>query len=289
MSKDGTRCVVAAILMFEGANQLIARAFEYIAATQHNKRTAVPGNESFTSALTWALENLLVEKPQGRFTTAELLSKIKNGANDFPRDQEPILFSREDTSACGRIMLHPLDDGNKRPLSPEPNSPLEESKKHTLTLHFDLSDKMDINVFKVFGQRIIELFDRNTFGVTRVRFGNLRPSKFADALKQLQRPIHDRRKSLALEQLPKAQGLITPTSFKGLSPFAPESEVPSEAMTSSADAGDSGEEYMELPPPKKRKRSSQQEGNEADAAARHQTTDRRKTTRASLRIASRGR
>ena len=68
------------------------RAFEYLGACEKNKYTHTPGNESFTSALTWALKEMSSEPP---FTTDRLVSKIKEHEG-FPRAQNPILFPRWD-------------------------------------------------------------------------------------------------------------------------------------------------------------------------------------------------
>jgi hypothetical protein len=68
--------------------------------------------------LIWALEELLLDKP--KFTTTELRLKIKD-APDFPKDQTPILKSR-DVSSVERIVLGPLPPLDKMSLSPEEGS-----------------------------------------------------------------------------------------------------------------------------------------------------------------------
>lgn len=66
----------------------IGRAFEYLGAC--NRSTHGPGENSFTSALTWALKELSGESP---FRTDRLVSKIKEHRL-FPDKQEPVLFPR---------------------------------------------------------------------------------------------------------------------------------------------------------------------------------------------------
>ncbi|KAF1850162.1 uncharacterized protein K460DRAFT_11379 [Cucurbitaria berberidis CBS 394.84] len=66
------------------------RAFEYLGACE--KYTHPPGENSFTSALTWALREMSSGPP---FTTDRLVSKIKEH-EPFPRTQEPVLFPRWD-------------------------------------------------------------------------------------------------------------------------------------------------------------------------------------------------
>ena len=191
------------------------RSFEYIAATEHDERTAVPGKDSFTSALIWALERLREEKSEGRFTTDQLLAKIKNEAPDFPKQQHPMLVRREHKSRPGRIMLHPLYDDNADRGSREPNGPGEEAKKKILTFHFELSEKMDIISFELFGYRINEIFEQNPFGVNRVRYGGQKSSKFAFAVEQFKNTRERRRVSLAAAQLPDDNPMpLTPISAK---------------------------------------------------------------------------
>ncbi len=84
------------------------RSFEYLAATEEIGFTMVPGEDSFTRALIYALETLVEERTDGRFTTAELLNKIKTDAPHFPKDQNPMLMNREGSHSAGRIMLQPL-------------------------------------------------------------------------------------------------------------------------------------------------------------------------------------
>ena len=69
--------------------------------------TPRPGKDSFTRALIYALKALVEKRQDGRFTTVELLNKIKE-APDFPKDQNPMLSDREKKGSAGRIMLHPL-------------------------------------------------------------------------------------------------------------------------------------------------------------------------------------
>ncbi|KAF4624049.1 hypothetical protein G7Y89_g14124 [Cudoniella acicularis] len=81
------------------------RSFEYIAACGSTDETNFPGPESFTSAMIWALEDLV--KSQKRFTTLELQNKIMNEAPSFPRKQSVLVMERDDP--CDqRLVLAPL-------------------------------------------------------------------------------------------------------------------------------------------------------------------------------------
>ena len=64
------------------------RIFEFLGAAGPDEVTCLPGPESFTSALIWALEELAKEKEP--FMTTELLQKIIM-APRFPPNQRPCL------------------------------------------------------------------------------------------------------------------------------------------------------------------------------------------------------
>ena len=86
------------------------RSFEFLGATSSASVTRCPGEESFTSALIWALKKLVGEK--GRFTVSELSRRIRS-APDFPSDQVPVLFERSESS-LERIILAPLQGVGKQ-------------------------------------------------------------------------------------------------------------------------------------------------------------------------------
>ena len=163
-------------------------------------KTPGPGDESFTSALIWALETLLEEKKEGRFTTVELLNKIKSDAPHFPKDQDPILSDRKDSTSAGRIMLHPLQRVDSAAhISPKEFAPLDLSKRQTITLHFDFSEKPSTATVEKLGLELNGVFERNTLGVNLVRWGAMqsRESVVALAARSLLAPvIRNRRKSV---------------------------------------------------------------------------------------------
>ena len=81
------------------------RSFEFLAACSSRKITAVPGPNSFTSGLIWALTQLAKERDM--FTTSELTNKIKEKPG-FPFDQDPVLKERIGNASRKRIVLAPL-------------------------------------------------------------------------------------------------------------------------------------------------------------------------------------
>lgn len=160
------------------------RLFEFLAATDNQGRTALPGKKSFTSALIYALEHLLDKKERGRFTTVELLGTIKdkNIAPNFPKDQHPMLNERGDMPApAGRIMLHPLRlHDTEAPKVDE----VDLAKKYTVTLHFEFSEKPSESHLRTLGRGLNSIFDRNTLPLRRVRFGGMRASATALAVRK---------------------------------------------------------------------------------------------------------
>ena len=135
--------------------------------------TKVPGKDSFTRALIYALEALVEERADGRFTTVELLNKIKD-APHFPKDQNPMLINREKKHSSGRIMLHPLK-GNSSDveLSRKETAKLDSLKGHALTLHFDFSEKPSPTYLEMLGRELNDFFERN-LGINQVRWGGMR-------------------------------------------------------------------------------------------------------------------
>ena len=106
------------------------RSFEHLAATEGIGCTERPGKQSFTRALIYALESLVNERPDGRFTTVELLDKIKYDAPDFPRHQDPMLINRHPNQYEGCIILHPLLQHTSVPSQRESSD--DESEVHSI-------------------------------------------------------------------------------------------------------------------------------------------------------------
>ena len=163
--------------------------------------TPIPGKNSFTSALIYALETLVKEQQGGRFTTVELLRKIKEDAPHFPKHQTPVLSEREEKTFPGRIMLHPLQKGDSKSHSRRPltrqrsrSDTSEESCtiRHTLTLHFDFSNKPPWSHIERLGLGLNDSLERNTVGVGRIRWGGLH-SIVARAAKTWMATVEQRR------------------------------------------------------------------------------------------------
>ena len=113
----------------------IARSFEFLGACSSQSLTRSPGEESFTSALIWALKYLA--KHEARFTISQLARIIREKAPHFPEEQIPVHLQRGLTS-LERIVLAPLSDqseSRESALSRQDES-IEGSSKGLLTLNF---------------------------------------------------------------------------------------------------------------------------------------------------------
>lgn len=237
--------------------------FEYLAATGAGRTTDTPGPSSFTSALIYALKNLLEEKT--RFTSTDLARKIKDEAPDFPKHQEPILTDRRAGSHVGRICLQPMVKiaDSTGPEQHDSMTPESNSAKSVLTLHFDLDAVPQKDQIEELGKSLNRVMTEYRLPISRIRWGGWRPSVFTvvvDRLKllhrrsrsrnsppelnlqniqQLQKEDQSRQPSLAVET-----PFLTPTSDRfnnrdsaGLSPPSSTSSVGESPETVMNDTG----------------------------------------------------
>ena len=208
--------------------------------------TRVPGHDSFTSALIWALKSLVKEKENGRFTTVELRNKIKADAPDFPEDQNPVLVPRLKQPSTVRIMLHPLqkkglnEQGLVNQLTLKKAASLDPFKRHTLTLHFDFGNKPSQIHIETIGRELNGVFRRTDIGVSRIRWGGRRQSMVARAAKSFSDTLkkHRRANLKLLEVIPASVYPNTQLSESALDPLTPySSDQHSPPSTESAAKG----------------------------------------------------
>jgi hypothetical protein len=114
------------------------RNFEFLAACGSDGVTEMPGDNSFTSALIWALKVLV--KSKSPFSTQQLLRKINKEAPKFPQHQLALIEERgEDETSCYRkLVLAPLPKQGEKVETTLP-SEKEQPKpkiKHYLDLRF---------------------------------------------------------------------------------------------------------------------------------------------------------
>ena len=169
------------------------RKFEYLAATKLDL-TRAPGDDSFTSALIYALEKLVGE---GRFTTVDLLKKIMEAPN-LPDGQEPVLSNRNrnNNASAGRIMLHPLQEAGPSTQAHPKEETLEDlARRQILTLHFEFDEKPTGYHIELLADDINEMFERNSVKVNGVRWGSMRSKAEKAAAPFLSSLIRIRRNS----------------------------------------------------------------------------------------------
>ena len=165
----------------------MSRNFEYLGAAEAMEVTPLPGDTSFTSALIWALERLLATKPEGRFTTSELLAEIRDNAPHFPQEQHPVMRDRESGNQTGRIMLHPLQDASENiKLRTDRDVDLDQAKQYSVTLHFDFAEKPSVADVNALGDQFNRIFERNALQVNGIRWGGVNPSMLGRVIHRLQ-------------------------------------------------------------------------------------------------------
>lgn len=200
------------------------RLFEFLAACGAIASTKPPGQDSFTSALIYALEKLVEERPDGRFTTIDLLRVIQDRAPHFPKDQIPLISDRQKHTLGGRIVLHPLqEEGPISQAAPEGGDP---AKRHTVTLHLDFSDKPAKVGIEDLGFELNKFFERHRLGLNRIRWGGMQRRQatvartFARAVSRFlatkEQPRKKRERSVSIGNL--SEGRLSP-----IPPFTPAS------------------------------------------------------------------
>ncbi|KAL8912470.1 MAG: hypothetical protein Q9172_007502 [Xanthocarpia lactea] len=186
--------------------------FEYLAACQANGTTSVPGPKSFTRALIYALTALAREKNKGRFTTDELLRKIKTDAPDFPNDQTPVMSDREhNKSSAGRIMLHPIRQNKPVDRTTSEVCDISEARGYAMTLHLQFGEKPPVRNVVTLGKRLNEIFEHSTLEVHRIRWGGIRETAFTRATQRFTKTLRERRAS-SVSQRPTIVRVTAPTS-----------------------------------------------------------------------------
>ena len=176
--------------------------------------TPIPGPRSFTSALIFALKALLEEK--GRFTTVELIGKIK-GAPNFPKDQYPMLLNRSSNTLADRIILSPLHrnktDGSQSIVLAEEDKILDAYKSRVLTLHFDFGSQPSYTAIESIGRQLNQVFERRNLDVNQVRWGGVRESATARAVEAF-RATRKRSRCLSMMQQQATSDSTDPQSIR---------------------------------------------------------------------------
>ena len=160
------------------------------------------------------------ERPGGRFNTIELLQVIQDDAPDFPKDQTARISARQKDTLGACIVLHPLqEEGTISQVAPEED---ESSKRHTVTLEFDFSDKPTKDSIEKIGLEFNDFFDRHSLGLNRIRWGGMesrqaRVARYARRfLAMVEQPRKKRERSVSTGNL--SEGMLSPNP-----PFTPAS------------------------------------------------------------------
>jgi hypothetical protein len=149
------------------------RAFEYLAATSANSTTRKPGKHSFTTALIWALKDLVTTAKS--FTTQELLTSILHKAPDFPQEQSPRLSERG-SSCLRRIVLAPLSEDLIIETPETKPQEEEEGARTDLSLRFVFNKHITQNMVKDLALELRRLIYVDDFKATTILWEGINSS-----------------------------------------------------------------------------------------------------------------
>jgi hypothetical protein len=153
------------------------RAFEYLAATSAKSTTRKPGPQSFTTALLWALKDLVAKNKI--FTTQELLTRILH-APDFPEDQGPRLSERG--AAClRRIALAPLSQENVCEAYRTQPQDEEEGQGVDLSLRFVFTEYITEEMVTELATDLKKVISEGTFKTTAILWEGINSQSFKKA------------------------------------------------------------------------------------------------------------
>ena len=214
--------------------------FQCLAACAHNERTKAPGEDSFTSALIWALEKL---RPQHPFTSKALLEKIKQ-YDKLPRNQHPKLLRRDEKND-ELVWIAPK--------SPEENGSAPESERRDVTHeHLDLRFKfwrsIDKNDAEVFAKHMSSLVnDVEDFQAKQIVVLD-KTSTQSYAVRTISSGLHHRRKrSGSIHSRNRSPIILASTSAvpAALGPDTTFLPISKRIQPSSPELGKRGNIYME--------------------------------------------
>ncbi|MCJ1423613.1 Phosphatidylinositol-4-phosphate 5-kinase [Sticta canariensis] len=152
-----------------------SKSFEFLGACCSGNQTRSPGEESFTTALIWALNALL--ENHIRFTVAQLSRKIREAPN-FPKDQYPVQLDRS-YNAIERIVLAPLaETDGKTEATPNDSNDTNDNQGH-LTLKFVFDKVPSTQTIKTFAKSLDLAIRKNEIPIKRIGWGGFQPPRNA--------------------------------------------------------------------------------------------------------------
>lgn len=169
-----------------------ARSFEYLAATTEGS-TRSPGQDSFTSALIWALEELV--GVEYRFTTQDLVQMISS-APHFPETQRPVLRNRFSPNAVKTITLEPLKKAGDAMKSSRSKNCNVLSTTQILHLTFEFEKKATPGEIEALANGICHAVQQKNIPVNRIMWGGIHERSNDALFKAVERfmaPIRKRR------------------------------------------------------------------------------------------------
>ncbi|PQE30538.1 homeobox domain containing protein [Rutstroemia sp. NJR-2017a WRK4] len=162
------------------------KAFEYMAATSHNSTTRKPGPNSFTTALIWALKEMIRRKPGKRFSTQELLSQIYKAPN-FPDNQSPRLIEGGLTPCLRKIVLGPVDFEHGLEYDEEDSAPSQKVTQNFLNLRFAFDRAITTKTVKGLAKDISHLMSQRDLGISTVLWEGINSARADLTARDIQR------------------------------------------------------------------------------------------------------
>jgi hypothetical protein len=227
------------------------RIFEFLGASGPEQTTPLPGADSFSSALTWALKELA---PDGCFMSSELLEKILN-APRFPQKGQLPCLSERGLHSVRRLILEPLPEPTKAncPSQPRAREEATDSFEYSLNLQFLLPKIPSDDEIKKMCDGLKELINSHHFIAKQILWKGL--SSKDHSRPEVQRVV--REVLLKLENQTLKKKMRTMSNSNRLSPvslrenqndnigYGPPTPVPSNANTKNAHDDDGVEEEAE--------------------------------------------
>lgn len=156
------------------------RIFEFLGATGPDGTTPLPGKDSFTSALIWALEELADEG--ARFMSSELLEKILKAPN-FDRDGQVPCMNARGPHCVRKLILEPMSSEPENPHSRPEGRRDEQSEpfKYCLNLQFLLPDAPTDGEIERMCKSLRELIMSHRFYARQILWQGLYPKEDAQS------------------------------------------------------------------------------------------------------------
>jgi hypothetical protein len=227
------------------------RIFEFLGASGPDQTTPLPGADSFSSALTWALKELATD---GCFMSSELLEKVLS-APRFPKNGQLPCLSERGLHSVRRLILEPLPEPTKANCPPQARKREEttDSFEYSLNLQFLLPKIPSDDEIKKMCDGLKELINSHHFIAKQILWKGL--SSKDHSRPEVQRLVREVLLKLENQTLRKKMrtisngNLLSPVSLKenqnGNIGYGPPAPASSNANTEDAHDGDGVEEKAE--------------------------------------------